>query len=148
MSPLHNSGEDCIHCDKVLEQVHPELALFFKWAKAKTIIMGYPQELHISCGWRGEQDQERAFLDGKSRAHWPFSKHNIMINGVPCSHALDLFLIDDKGDAIFDKKFYEALYDNAKDSDFMIVWGGDFTKIKDFDHFEIVTDPNLYKQRR
>ena len=30
----------------------------------------------IICGQRGEADQEQAFKDGKTKLHWPSSKHN------------------------------------------------------------------------
>lgn len=30
----------------------------------------------ILCGTRGQQAQEQAFHDGKSKEHWPNSKHN------------------------------------------------------------------------
>lgn len=30
----------------------------------------------ILCGYRNETDQDRVFLDGKSKVQWPDSKHN------------------------------------------------------------------------
>lgn len=30
----------------------------------------------VLCGHRGQEDQERAFAEGKSRLHFPHSKHN------------------------------------------------------------------------
>lgn len=39
----------------------------------------------VLCGHRGKEDQEKAFAEGKSRLHFPKSKHN----SSP-SHAVDL----------------------------------------------------------
>lgn len=39
----------------------------------------------VVCGHRGEDEQERAFREGRSKKRWPDSKHN----GMP-SDALDL----------------------------------------------------------
>lgn len=109
--------------------------MFFTWAKSK-----YPN-LHIAWGFRGKDAQDRFLAQGKSRDAWPFSKHNNMINGKPCSLAIDLFQIDDNDKAVFDKNFYEMLYEEARASDFMIAWGGDFKKFPDYDHFQVITGP-------
>lgn len=32
----------------------------------------------VTCGHRGQVEQERAFAEGKSTVHWPDSKHNMI----------------------------------------------------------------------
>lgn len=34
------------------------------------------RDITVVCGHRGKADQNRAFLDGKSKLDWPHSKHN------------------------------------------------------------------------
>lgn len=128
----HQPGDVCNYCEKLLIDVHPELGLFFHWAKSQH------KQLHISDGWRGEDAQNKAFERGASRARWPNSKHNYMINGKPCSLAIDLFEIDDTGHGVWDSTFFQKLYNQAKDHNFFIGWGGNFKKIHDSPHFELI----------
>jgi peptidoglycan L-alanyl-D-glutamate endopeptidase CwlK len=54
---------------KKLETCHPDLqALFFY------VVLGYDNT--ITCGHRGEQEQNEAFANGYSQLQWPNSKHN------------------------------------------------------------------------
>lgn len=47
-------------------------------------------DLTIIHGWRGEEVQNEAFLQGNSNKEWPDSKHNIVgPDGEPLSDALD-----------------------------------------------------------
>jgi len=53
-----------------LNTCHRDLQVIFKH------VIDY-MNCSILCGFRGEQDQEQAFKEGKSRLHFPKSKHNI-----------------------------------------------------------------------
>ena len=47
-------------------------------------------DIVIIHGWRGEEIQNQAFLDGNSDKEWPDSKHNILgPGGKPLSDAVD-----------------------------------------------------------
>lgn len=90
-----------------------------------------------------EADQNQAYSDGKSRQKWPESAHNYMENGVPCSLALDLFELNEDGDALFPVEIYskinsvnESLTDGPK-------WGGNYLTLRDYDHFYINVINNI-----
>jgi len=44
------------------------------WRK---VINKQEMDLFIACGWRGERDQNKAVLEGKSKVSWPNSRHNL-----------------------------------------------------------------------
>lgn len=47
-------------------------------------------DITVLCGWRNEVDQNKAVADGASETPWPLSAHNVMVDGVPCSNAVDI----------------------------------------------------------
>jgi hypothetical protein len=68
-----------------LETCHPDLK-----AVANKVMTWQVYDFTIVWGWRGEKDQNQAFLTNASGKRWPESKHNIIdINGKPQSIALD-----------------------------------------------------------
>lgn len=128
----HENIERCLRCDEKLKQAHPALVSWFWWLKDI-----FPQ-VHIAWSFRGKEDQEREFQEGRSRLNWPESKHNWTENGQPCSKALDLFELENNGDARFDEHFYEKINEENIKEDAPIRWGGTFKHFKDLDHFELV----------
>lgn len=36
----------------------------------------------IVCGWRNQEDQDRAYNDGFSKVRFPYSKHNILLSNA------------------------------------------------------------------
>lgn len=127
-------GDQCEGCNQRLKQVDIRLVDFFSWAKEK-----HP-DLHIAQAWRGEDAQNQYYAEGKTRAKWPHSPHNHMSNGAPCSRAIDVFQMDEKGEAIFDDDFCRHLYGQAMNQGFPIQWGGNFKSIFDGDHFELLDE--------
>lgn len=118
-----------------LETCHPDLQRLFK-------------ELikHVDCtiivGHRGEEEQEQAVLQGKSKLHWPKSKHN----STP-SMAVDVspWPVDWKDT----KRFYDfagIVRAQAAILGIKIRWGGDWDgdgdikdqKFNDLVHFELI----------
>lgn len=101
----------------------------------------------IVCGHRNEEDQEKAFSEGKSKLHWPDSKHN----SSP-SKAVDL--------APYDPELKRIDWNNrdrfimlagiimgvAQQKNISIRWGGDWDSdtfmrdhtFHDLPHFELV----------
>lgn len=106
-----------------------EMCRWFRVMKTK-----YPN-LHICCSYRDQQDQEAAFIAGTSHLHYPESKHNKMP-----SWALDVFQIDENGQAVFDKVFYTQLAADTLSDGHMIVWGGRWQTLSDKPHFEYNPD--------
>lgn len=135
---FHKKGPICEGCNLLLLHVHTDLVMFFRWAKEK-----YP-DVHIAEGWRGEEDQNKDFAEGKSKLQWPNSKHNHMEQGHPCSLALDLFLITPEGKADFNRDFYDRLYQDILKTGFNIRWGGTFKDFYDGPHYEINQERKSY----
>ena len=44
----------------------------------------------VVCGWRGEEEQNAAYIQGKSNAKYGQSDHNMMIGDKPYSPAIDI----------------------------------------------------------
>ena len=79
---------------KRLGTCHPKLcALFLKVLKAHDCV--------IVCGHRNQEDQDKAYFDGKSKLRWPHSKHN----SIP-SMAVDV--------VPYDSVKKEPIWDNVK----------------------------------
>jgi hypothetical protein len=101
-------------------------------------------DAHTSCVWRNEVWQNSFFADGRSKKKWPDSKHNRMIGGKPASTAMDIFRLNERGEAEFRNGYYKQIADYFKDQSSPIRWGGDWNgdglaneKWRDPPHFEI-----------
>lgn len=129
----HTQDTACPLCEEKLETAHPDLAAWYR-----TSVKPAHPDAHISWAWRGEQDQERAFEDGKTQLRWPRSPHNHMADGKPCSYALDLFEIDDTYQALFRPKFYVQINDENEIAQLPIQWGGKWKRLGDGDHFQLL----------
>lgn len=58
---------------------------------------------HVSCAGRGFEDQEEAYRRHASKAHFGQSSHNF-------NAAIDLFFIDDAGQAVWDLKEMKSIF--------------------------------------
>lgn len=128
---MHVNEPVCQSCLEKLNQCHVEIILFFNFVKQNHY------DVHIAWGYRDQSAQELCTSQGKSKNHWPTSKHNHSENGQPCSLAIDLFQLTDDGHAQFEEPFYEMIWLQTKDKNLPIKWGGEFTHLKDYDHFEL-----------
>lgn len=93
-------------------------------------------DLTITCGFRGEQEQNDAFLRGASKARFGQSKHNTMP-----SQAIDICPYPipknwDTNDRRWQEMALNAMWCAGK-LGFEITWGGSFKKFCDKPHFEI-----------
>lgn len=92
----------------------------------------------IICGYRGEEEQNKAFSEGKSNAKFGQSKHNV----YP-SKAVDIAPYD-KGIDWNDHEAFNFLatlvFDEAQRQGIKIRWGGHFKSISDKPHFELIED--------
>ncbi len=128
-----NDGPACPLCEERLLQAHPDIADWFR-----NIVKPKHQDAHISWSFRGKEDQEKAFLDGKSKLHWPLSDHNKSDDqGNPCSLALDLFELDHNGQASWHWSFFRDIAGESLKNPVAVLWGGRWSKLGDFDHFSI-----------
>ncbi len=130
----HTKDPRCPLCEDKLRQAHPRLQKWFDHIKRDLF-----DDVHISCSFRTKEDQEKAFHDGRTRALWPHSKHNVVrLDGEPESHALDLFQLSE-GKAEFKPRYFGAiqLFNKEEGYDSELQWGGNFRTIRDAVHFEL-----------
>lgn len=128
----HEILKECPNCTEKLMWTNPSLVSWFIWLVEK-----FPNA-HIAWSYRDQAKQTEFYEKGLSRVKYPNSKHNTLdINGRPSAEALDLFQIID-GKAVFDEKWYRDV--NALNEMWKVPlrWGGNFLKLKDFCHFELL----------
>lgn len=113
---------DCPYCEEKLKGVHHALADVYR-----SLIKPQFQTCHISDGWRGEDDQNKAFEEHRSTKKWPESQHNKLDDqGNPCSLAIDVFEQTATGVGMWPFAFFESIYRHLLASGVPIVWGGDW----------------------
>jgi len=129
----HEKGPECPLCNGKLSQAAPYLRTWFKEIKKR-----FPS-VHISCSYRGVEEQNKAYDEGKSKVRFPNSRHNAVDrDNRPASRALDLFCLSEDGTASFPAPFYAAIWKECKSRQDSIVWGGNWKSIGDANHFEMV----------
>lgn len=116
------SGLKLATCDKRLQEL------------ADMMLSRSDFDLTITCGYRTEEEQNEAYKNGKSRAKFGQSKHNIFP-----SKAIDIcpYPIDwDTKDIRWQEMALNAMWCAGK-LGIEIAWGGSFKSIKDLPHFEL-----------
>jgi hypothetical protein len=109
-----------------LNTCHPDLIKLFS-----EVIKTY--DCTIICGHRGPEDQEQAFREGKSKLHYPESRHN----SIP-SEAVDVCPYPLKSwDHKPFTKFSNIVKETAKELGIEIEWGGDFKGFFDGPHIQL-----------
>ncbi len=115
-----------------LAECHPDLQRLFN-----DVVVVY--DCAILVGERGEAAQNEACACGKSHTPWPTSLHN-------CSpaRAVDAapYPIDWEDVARFED-FAQFVKQRAEALNIPIRWGGDFTTLKDYDHFELLPEETV-----
>jgi hypothetical protein len=131
----HVNGKDqCPACERKLLDAHSDLALWFR----EQVKPAFAQA-HISWSYRGKADQEKFFLDGRTKLHFPNSAHNkTNSDGKPCALALDLFELDYNGIARWAWGFFRDIAEAAQKTRYPIFWGGHWTHLSDADHFQLM----------
>lgn len=91
-------------------------------------------DVSVLCGHRNKDEQERAFKDGKSRAHWGQSYHNaipsLAVDIAP--YPVNWDVNDPRWNIMCDLVSYIANRYGIK-----VKLGRDFSKLKDYPHIEI-----------
>lgn len=130
-------SKTCVTCLQKLEGCHNSIKLWFE------IISDNFRDCHIAIGFRGKADQEVALQNHLTHAPWPKSKHNRMDGNNPSSWAIDVFRLGVDGKAYFEEHYFEDIWilidkiqTGAGDQE--MYWGGLFSNLKDFDHFELL----------
>jgi hypothetical protein len=130
-----NPSSKCQSCVEKFLSCDPKIVSFVR--KVQEV---FP-DCHVAVGYRDQADQHNAKLTGKSTLDWPNSKHNFTLYNHPYSKACDLFMLSD-GQAHFLTSYYENIWNFylTHKADFgsdKYRWGGSFSHLKDYDHFEI-----------
>lgn len=129
--PKHSIRQPCESCDSKIGELNPNFARFV------ISILKNHDDCHISTAYRGMIAQNAAMALGRSNLRYPLSKHNKTDEyGLPNAEAVDLFRIDDKGKAHFEKYYFEDIWIFCKSKDMDISWGGNWKSLKDYPHFE------------
>lgn len=90
----------------------------------------------VICGFRGRYEQEKAYYEGRSKAKWGASKHNLKP-----SHAVDVVPLPlDWNNISSFEKLGEKIMKKADELGIKVKWGRDFKGLKDYPHFELNTD--------
>jgi peptidoglycan LD-endopeptidase CwlK len=115
----------------ILNQAHSDLIRLFK-----EVIKEY--DCTVTCAYRGQAEQEAAFNNHTSMAHWLQSPHNYMsalaVDVVPWPT-----LWSDQNKL---KELGGIVKIKAIDLGIDISWGGDWSGFKDLPHYEL----KLWKQ--
>lgn len=129
-----NEATECPSCEEKLNTADPRIAQWFR-----KMVKPYFHDAHISCAYRGKEAQDDAFKRGASHVKFPFSKHNHRNGfGAPSALALDLFRLGKDGKAYFPVEWYTELWHASQDDKLPMRWGGEFKRLKDYPHFELV----------
>lgn len=134
---LSNSSSD------KLSQCHPELQRLVRAVESRIGLV-------VSCGFRNEADQNRAYAEGKSKKKWPNGEHNKLPSLAVDMEPLKRSKIDWRDKELF---YYFAGYVHAVADmiDVKIRWGGNWNMNDDlhdqtfFDlvHFELKPEKKL-----
>lgn len=112
--------------NKILEKLHPNL-------KSILIEVSKNEDIYLLCSFRGEIEQNTAFLEKKSKAQFGQSPHNFNP-----SLAFDIapFPLNWNDIEAF-KKLSIIVLNIAKKMNIEISWGGDWHSFKDYPHYEL-----------
>jgi len=129
----HLNIDVCSKCEEIMAKCkNEELLNFYKQFRKDH------KDAHVSCCYRGEKEQEEAFLKGTSKAHFGQSAHSYAL-------ALDWFRITQSGGASFDAFWYKSFLKPASVAA-GLVWGGDWS-FKDLPHVELKNWKELAKKK-
>ncbi len=112
---------------KRLSECHPDLQALFYSVISEV-------DCSILCGYRGQKEQQEAYMTGHSKAQWKESPHNFSP-----SYAVDVapFPIDWANEKRFNE-FAAIVKWHAERLKIKIKWGGDFKSFKDRPHWELL----------
>jgi|SRR6185436_1771865 len=118
------------HSLEVRATLHPDLV---------KVVDEVSKEINLTllCGHRNQEDQDRAFAEGKSKLKWPKSRHN-----TTPSEAIDAAVYPVNWNDIESfKKLAVKFKEAAARVNVEIEWGGDWKTFKDWDHFQLKKKP-------
>lgn len=94
----------------------------------------------VICGHRGEEEQNKAFAEGKSKLKYPHSKHNkipsLAVDLCPVKYEGGKVVLDWDNTKAF-KVLAMHLINQANNKGYPLEWGGLWPKFKDMPHFQL-----------
>lgn len=95
-----------------------------------------PIDFIIACGYRNQEDQDKAYAQGYSKVKWPNGKHN---KNPSCAVDIAPYV---NGMVVWDDiTLFHKLADHIKGVayalDIDVEWGGDWKGFVDFPHWQI-----------
>lgn len=115
-----------------LDTCHPLLQRLFKEVIKET-------DITILCGIRTKDEQNKAYELGHSKLKWPKSKHNSAPSMAVDVAPYPIIWTDTerfKELAVIVKKNWELIPKDEK-LGYLLQWGGDWIKFKDYPHWEL-----------
>jgi len=96
-------------------------------------------DFSVICGFRNQQEQDKAYADGRSKLKWPHSKHNtspsLAVDVIP--FPVDWDDIDRFKELAAVVKEEWSLMTETERLRYELVWGGDWATFRDLPHWEI-----------
>lgn len=90
----------------------------------------------VICGFRGRYEQEKAYMQGKSKARFGQSKHNFKP-----SLAVDVVPLPlDWNDIPAFEHLGEKIMAKAEEMGIKVKWGKNFKGLVDYPHFELIEE--------
>ena len=92
------------------------------------------RDCSILCGYRNESEQNLAYVQGKSKVRFPYSKHNkhpsIAVDVMPYPINWD--------DRLGQHEFAAYVFNKAMEMGIQVKWGGLFKSFYDAPHWELI----------
>lgn len=122
----------CPLCEAKLATAHPYLVSWFRRVRKKYL------NAHVSWAYRSADEQNECYRKGQSELQYPASAHNkTKADGTPCSHALDLFQLDEDGVARFPPLWYAKVDEDNRADREPLLWGKAFKSLGDLCHWQL-----------
>ena|ERR1700743_1968461 len=121
--------------DRKIEDLHPLLEPlareFLVWCEHDGL------KVIITETFRSPEREDQLHAQGITRATSKTCKHCFMLNGQPASKAFDFAVLDSDSRVVTDGT--DGRYSHCGEiiEKLGMIWGGNFTTVKDFDHCEI-----------
>lgn len=137
--PIHlDFSRDIIHCHEYLRERWPKLVFLFRKETQRDLV--------LTCTWRSQKEQERLYQQGRTTGGeivtyidgiTKLSKHNLYPS-LAFDVAVDIDPNDSKVTIKWNNDYYYPLGPICQKLN--LVWGGNWSTLKDFCHIEIPSD--------
>lgn len=121
--------------DRNLDDLHFGIESLCKQWQAECEANGL--KVLITETWRDPMREDTLHAQGITAAMGRTCKHCFTINSQPASKAFDFAVLDEDNRMVQDGTDHRYTFAGAIGTKLGLIWGGNFTTTKDYDHFEI-----------